>query len=184
MDENKRQQELEVMLEKLRKNREKVPLDILKTRYAAAYNRLVEGIKDLLFDLYFPQPDWFLSSPHRKEHEKRVLPLLLKAWENGGYSKRIGRAAFQEFNADKAAFLCQQARGDLQGVFNAYFETRWCLYCYSECFAENPKTPLIYNDIVEKVWISEGNWRNLRPEETEPSAMLIFIPAGKTERKL
>lgn len=37
----------ESAIQKLRKNRENIPLEILKTRYSSAYQKLLEDIRDI-----------------------------------------------------------------------------------------------------------------------------------------
>lgn len=41
----------ESAIQKLRKNRENIPLEILKTRYASAYQKLLEDIRDMVMEL-------------------------------------------------------------------------------------------------------------------------------------
>ena len=46
------------LIDKLRRNREKVPLDVLKTKYAAAYNQLCDSIKEELKRMAENWPPW------------------------------------------------------------------------------------------------------------------------------
>ena len=83
-----------------KKNRENIPLEVLKTKYAKAYNKLREEIKngvEIIVSSY--------AHEGIRVHEKDIktfMPKVDAALEADGLSKRISRLVFRDYNLDAA----------------------------------------------------------------------------------
>lgn len=151
---------------RLQHNREKVPLDQLRTRYAKAYNALVVELGQ--------DADWFaaryrecLAFPMHPEEkagndwlEKRIAAILEDEKKPGGRVERY-RAALID-HMDRAEFE--------QLVFEIYdrlereaFAPYWNRHC---CWVGEAGKRWIYNDIFKKFWLPSceqypgGGWIN------------------------
>ena len=90
------------LIEKYRRNREAVPIDVLKTKYAVAYNKLCDSIKDELKYIALQFPPWITGRQIRVEYADEIIELFNRLYAEGEYSKKLGRAAFKDMNPAEA----------------------------------------------------------------------------------
>lgn len=93
-------QEIENKINTYRKNRENIPLEVLKSKYARAYNQLIEDIEhgaELIISHYAHE-----GIRVRTEDIKTVVPRLDAAIEADGLNKRVSRLIFKEYNLQGA----------------------------------------------------------------------------------
>lgn len=114
---------------------------------------------------------------------RQLVDEINRAFREGQIGKRVGRAAFREFDLEKIKQIAQEHRQKVEGIYKAYFDRHTCLYAAGPCWAEdNPETPLIYNDLVDKFWSEEtGEW--ITREKPPGDAILIFIKGDKPDTK-
>lgn len=88
--------EIESKIDIYQKNREKVPLDVLKTKYAKAYNQLADDIKQGLETIvnHYAHEGIMI----REKDIGTVIPKMNKALEDYGLSKIVSRLVFKEYN--------------------------------------------------------------------------------------
>ena len=175
---------LTALIEKYRKNRENVPLETLKTKYAVPYNKLIEDIKAELKSIAVQFPPWLEGRKIRKEYTEEICEIFNRLYEAGGYSKKLGTAAFKNRDAPEAIRIANEIAAAFQQEVEAYTTTKACLYATQPCWnPENPERPKIYNDLLRMFWDEERQaWREPEPGETEP-AILIFIDKGKNKNE-
>ena len=178
------EEKLTGLIEKYRKNREKVPLEVLKTKYAAAYSQLIEDIKAELKHIALQFPPWLEGRKVRREYVDDISEIFNRIYAEGGYSKMLGRLAFKEMEADAAIYTAQQINKKFIAALEEYVSSKACLYATGPCFnPKNPQTPKIYNDFLRMFWDEERKeWREPEPGEQEP-AVLIFVDKGKEENE-
>ncbi|MCM1221462.1 MAG: hypothetical protein NC548_43985 [Lachnospiraceae bacterium] len=111
---------------------------------------------------------------------QRLIDEINRAWKQAEIGRRIGRAAFREFDLGKIQQIAQEHRRKVWGIYKAYFDRHTCIYAAGPCWdPDNPQTPLIYNDIVDKFYDeAAGRWINR--EKPPGAAILIFIKENKT----
>ena len=174
------EEKLTGLIEKYRKNREKVPLEVLKTKYAAAYNQLIEDIKAELKHIALQFPPWLEGRKVRREYVDDISDIFNRIYAEGGYSKMLGRLAFKEMEADAALYTAQQINKKFIAALEEYVSSKACLYATASCWIpEHPQTPKIYNDFLRMFWDEERKeWREPEPGEQEP-AILIFLNKGE-----
>lgn len=114
---------------------------------------------------------------------QQLIDEINRAFKEGQIGKRVGRAAFREFDLEKIKQIAQEHRRKVEGIYKAYFDRHTCLYAAGPSWdPDNPQPPLIYNDIVDKFWSEEtGGW--ITREKPPGDAILIFIKGDKPDTK-
>lgn len=84
---------------------------------------------------------------------RQLVDEINRAFREGQIGKRVGRAAFREFDLEKIKQIAQEHRQKVEGIYKAYFDRHTCLYAAGPSWdPDNPQPPLIYNDIVDKFY--------------------------------
>ena len=168
------------LIEKLKRNREKVPLDVLKTKYAAAYNQLCDSIKAELKYIALQFPPWLTGRKIRQDYIDEIIELFNRLYQEGGYSKKLGRAAFKDMDPAAAIRIAKEIAANFETEVEQLVSSKSCLYATQPCWTtDNPETPKIYNDLLRMFWDDKlQGWREPEPGETEP-AILIFLNKGE-----
>lgn len=144
-------QNLEENVGRLKKNREKVPIDELKTRYAKGYNALLEAIRKdaeemakhlALSGCDFLKSDW-------PAWEKRFMAdagRIIEDAKAAGILKKYSQAIFRDYNIEKAAELI------LVHISEKITQEAYRPYWNEHCHKENGR---ITNDIIDMEWNEE-----------------------------
>ena len=88
--------ELEAKINTYKKNRENIPLDVLKSKYAKAYNQLIEDIKhgaEVLVQYYA-----YEGIMIKQKDIKSFMPKIDAAHEAYDLNKKVSRLIFKEYN--------------------------------------------------------------------------------------
>lgn len=174
-----------VMLEKYRKNRILVSPEELAGRYKKPFEKLKQQLKEeleeylrlfILDGLEFQDDD----------EGRQLIDEINRTFKEAQIGRRVGRAAFREFDLEKIKRIAQEHRQKVEGIYKAYFDCHTCLYAAGPSWdPDNPQSPLIYNDIVDKFYDeAAGGW--ISKEKPPGAAILIFIKENKnktTEQK-
>ncbi len=139
-------------MEKLKHNREKVPLEVLQTRYARAYNTLVAEVecdadwwaKRYLEVLAFPRHPQ--DTAGNEWLDKRIAAILQEERQPGGRVERYKAALVQDLNRDAFEQLVWEIYDRL---LREAFDPYWQRHCR---WAGEPGNRWIYNDIFKKWW--------------------------------
>ena len=110
---------------------------------------------------------------------QQLIDEINRAFKEGQIGKRVGRAAFREFDLEKIKRIAEEHRQRVMGIYKAYFDRHTCLYAAGLSWdPDNPQPPLIYNDIVDKFYDeAAGGWIN--KDKPPRAAILIFISEKK-----
>ncbi len=148
---------------RLKKNRQNVPEDILRTKYAGPYNALLSEIRkqtrEMILDCTlsgFPiMKEW--EDEEFPEDKKDVETIILKINSTfelariSGSMKRIHDAVFREYDPQKAMGIAGQIREDIER--EAYLP-----YWQKHCSLQD-EGRVIYNDLVGMEWASKNLWK-------------------------
>lgn len=166
MTDSEKLAQLDANFEKLKHNREKLPLDQLTTRYAKSYNALVGAITE--------GADWFadrylevLAFPrHPKDAagnewlDRKLAAIIKQENRPGGLRDRWRAALIDQLNRDEFEQLVYERYARcLDEAFDPYWQ-RHCRWV-----GESGKR-WIYNDIFKKFWLPPceqypgGGWIN------------------------
>lgn len=129
--------EYQKKLETYRKNRQNVPLEELKTKYASGYNKLTADLKKMTEEiltqvctsgmLIFKQ-DLEPGGSGRKV--VNGINWIIEKARQGGTMKEISRAVFQEFDIDKAMEIA--AEKIWQPAWYNVYGPYWAAKCRTE----------------------------------------------------
>lgn len=142
----------------LQRNREKVPLEQLQTRYAQAYNALVAEVKaggDWYADTYIKTLVGHLPR-HPDDHagnewlDKRLAAIRTEEEKPGGRVERYRAALLERLDREKFEQLVWEIYDRLEReAFSPYWNrhNRW---------TGKQGNRWIYNDIIKRFWLPPG----------------------------
>lgn len=103
---------IETLLARLKLNKEKVPLDILKTKYKAGYEKLTALIKEQAIEIIRPiatePPEWLKDCRVKKEYGDEIAEAFNRMYEAGGYAKKIGTALYKHYSIEEARKIAEE----------------------------------------------------------------------------
>lgn len=165
-------------LEKYRKNKTLVPPEELAGKYKKPFEKLKQQLKEELEEYL----KLFILDELQiwdNEEGQQFIDEINQAFKERQVGKRVGRAAFREFDLEKIKQIAQEHRQRIEKIYKAYFDCHTCLYAAGPSWdPDNPQPPLIYNDIVDKFYDeAAGGW--ISKEKPPGAAILIFISEKK-----
>ena len=102
-------------LEKLRKNKERIPLDVLKTRYKTAYEQLTGDIKAEAVAVLKPiatrPPEWLKDCRIKAAYIEEIAAAFNSMYEAGSYAKKIGAALYKRYSLQEAEQIAREING-------------------------------------------------------------------------
>ena len=170
-------QRLAGTLEKYKKNKTLVSPEDLKGKYKVPFEKLKAQLRDELtaYLIAYSLEGLVLVQDDQGRLEAFAASVN-RIYSESGMAKRIGRAAFGEFDIEKVKALAEELRIRIyKEAWVPYFQRHTCLYTTEACLAEdNPQTPRIYNSLVDKFWDKENSgW--IRDEAARKPAILMYI---------
>lgn len=164
---------LGLTLEKYRKNKTMVSPADLEGKYKIPFQKLKQQLKSEL-EAYlkaFCLEDIVI----RADDGEEIIKAINKAFKDNGIERRVGRAAFKNFDLTEVVEIAKEHKERLWQIYAPYFHKHDCLYVAGCCFQEdNPQTPLIYNDLVDKFY-NEDTEEWIKKEKPPGDAILIFL---------
>lgn len=174
------EEKLKSLLETLRKNDEKVPKELLRTKYKKPYRELKESIKEVA--------DRMLNGRIREgiviktDEAGQVLigqiQMILNQKRDAGAGKELGRTLYKEYSLEKFLQAVEEIRIAIWNLWIPYWQKHCCLYAAPECFEENGPPPKIYNDLTKEFLVDqERNIWEKKPEWESEQRMIITAGA-------
>lgn len=111
---------LEQKIEVLKKNRESVPLDVLKSKYAKAYCQLVDDIKALATEVITHYTYGFILI--RTVDKERVSKQINEAAAQAGIAKKCSRLIFKDYDLSAAI---REAENFREQIVEPILEQYW-----------------------------------------------------------
>lgn len=141
------------LLGTLQANREKVPLDILKTRYKKGYDDLCQRLRCYASE-YARHLTLSGIRIHRDYLEEGVFRVerLIKT---SGIPKELSRDIYKTWDMDAFERHCSQFRTTLLTEMDHFYREYPGIYITKECL-ENPDTlPLLYSPVNHCVFVND-----------------------------
>lgn len=136
------------LVKKLQKNRENVPVELLKTKYANAYKKLLSDItasvKELLYQFFFS--NLLLQKASTEELHDFLSKSQEIIDEEKGQLKQMSKVVLSEYDLTKAICIVEPVRNRI--FQEAYAEKIWNGHC-------RKNDGRIINDLIDMVWDSE-----------------------------
>lgn len=167
--------ELSKLLTTLKHNREKVPLDILKTKYKKGYDTLCERIRHSASD--YAKHIVFCGIRIHKDYLDEAAAVINGTMECCGILKQLSQAAFSHQDIDEFDSLAGTLREKILADLEPFYARHLALYITQECL-ENPDIPPLIYCVASHCFWQDGKWLPLelykagsvRPQEKEKSA--------------
>lgn len=155
-------EELSKLLTTLKHNREKVPLDVLKTKYKKGYDTLCAGIRHSASD-YATQIAFCGIRIHR-DYMDEAVSIADETITRSGILKQLSRAAFSHQDIAEFESLADMLRTKILNSLESLYAKHLGLYITPECL-ENPDVPpMIYCHVNHCIW-QDGKWMPLELAE-------------------
>lgn len=175
MEQNELRQTLAIQLETLKRNLDAVPLEILKTKYKKPFDRLRQDIAQTASD--YVKGITLKDIRIRVSYFDEARPLIENAIRQSGILKQISVAAFRRQDMEEIDALALELKKQIQDALKPFYEKHLCLYLTSECFAEPPKVPDIYN-LASGCILRDGAWVPYELEENVKIVTVSLEPKG------
>lgn len=148
-------EKLEEDLRRLKTNREKVPLEELRTRYAKAYNALLEDLKqdaDWYCERYIESTAFPVHPEDVKERaqmREKTAAVLNEERRPGGRVEQYRSALIDDLDRDKFEHLVWEIHERLEReVYRPY----WQRHCFQQ------EDGQWFNDIIKQFWDPGHGW--------------------------
>lgn len=168
-------EELKALVEQLKRNREKVPLKELKTRYKKPYEELLGKISKLSSRIMNEQS--LKGIAIRKDDKGRELvdainQMIEKQREPGGIMKRASQALFGHYDVNEFKTLVAEMRTIVWNMWIPYWSEHCCIYATPENFEEPYPSPRIYNELTGEFLSDDGTWSKHPEWETKQRTII------------
>lgn len=148
-------EELAKLLTTLKHNREKVPLEVLKTKYRKGYTGLCADIKCKASD--YAAKVALMGIRIHKDYLDEAVPIVNGTIERSGILKQLSRAAFSHQDITEFESLALTLRQKILTDLEPFYAKHLGLYITQECL-ENPDIPpMIYCSASHCIW-QDGKW--------------------------
>lgn len=159
--------ELECLVLKLKHNREKVPLDVLKTKYAAGYTALSQKICRAASDYAkMVTMDGIRVSPAFADEG---IALINDTIAGSGILKELSRSLFRQMDIVLYDSLLSGFREKLLKELQAFYEKYTVLQADFEHPEDPPRKVCLANDCI---W-QNGQWIPLETLRNEPTQKAV-----------
>ena len=147
--------ELEALLHTLQRNREKVPLEVLKTTYKSGYDALCQKIKtaanDYLFQIIFSE------MRIHKDYIEEGVPLINDAIKSSGIPKQLSAAAFEHQDILEFTNLAFSLKAAVFSALTPFWQ-KYIVQLYTADCLKNPTLSPVPYCIANNYVLLNGTW--------------------------
>ena len=161
-------EELAKLLATLKNNREKVPLDVLKTKYKKGYAGLCADIKRRASD--YAAKVALNGIRIHKDYLEEAVPIINGTIESSGILKQLSGAAFSRQDIEEFDSLAGTLREKILAGLEPFYEKHLALYITPECLEDPDTLPLIYCVASNCFW-QDGKWIPLELYKTSAACL-------------
>lgn len=166
---------LEKLLSTLKKNRDNVPLDILKSYYKEPYEALVRQVNETASAFAKKVlTHKLILNPNLSIDEQ--VAVINRTIADSGLLKQMGTCLSKTYSVKQLRELALELRRQVEDVLWPYIDQETCLLAD---WTEIEKEPMIYNTLTRKVYIDDKwvDWEiNLRGK------FLIYIKSKESNQ--
>ena len=144
---------LQKLLSILKRNREQVPRDELKTRFRNAYYQLLGQINHLLWHYICTRlKDRLYKNPYMPEGPQ--IEALQQAIDESGLIPEISRCGSRTYSVAAIDPLIQELKSKVETALWPFVDLETCLVADLDHMEQEP---VIYNTITKQIWV-DGKW--------------------------
>ncbi len=165
-------------LDTYKKNKTEVAPEDLSGKYKKAYDRLRQKLKKELENYLLISVFGGLKIKNNGEGQQ-LAARMNQIWQESQAEAAVSQAAFRDMDVQKVRQAAAAMRKKMLAVYQEYFDRHTCLYAAGPSWdLNNPQPPLIYNDILDKVYESaSGVW--VKKPDIYKAAVLIYVKEDK-----
>lgn len=139
---------LDKLLSTLKKNRENVPLETLKTYYKIPYESLIRQINETASDFVkMIVTDRLLINPDVSMDEQAAV--INQTIQDSGMPRQMGRTLYKTYDVQLLHQMALELRKKVEDALYPYIAMKDCLV--ADLF-DIEKTPIIYNTLTKKIY--------------------------------
>lgn len=142
-------------LDKLRRNLELYPRQVLKTVYRKGYEALSREIGALLTE-YVSETAFCGFYPLKSDVEE-ISAAVYRVVKESGIQSEISAAAYERQDINEIDRLAEKMRRLTEAAMEPFYPRYICLYLKDDCFDDPPACPEIRNLLTGCVW-QNGRW--------------------------
>lgn len=144
---------LQKLLSILKKNREQVPRDELRTKFRNAYYQLLGQINRLLWHYICARlTDRLYKNPYMPENPQ--IEALQQAIDESGLIPEISRCVSRTYSLTAIDPLIQELKSKVETALWPFVNLETCLVADLDHMDQEP---IIYNTITKQIWV-DGKW--------------------------
>ena len=144
---------LQKLLSILKRNREQVPRDELKTRFRNAYYQLLGQINHLLWHYICTRlTDRLYKNPYMPEDPQ--IEALQQAIDESGLIPENSRCVSRTYSIAAIDPLIQELKSKVETALWPFVDLETCLVADLDHMEQEP---VIYNTITKQIWV-DGKW--------------------------
>lgn len=155
MDANEAEKQLKKLLSTLKKNRDHVPIEELRTRYRKPYLALCEEIKAACND--YLNAYCLHGLRCNKSLWEDCQAALTKSRQESGIIPQIRQALFERQNLAEFKQLAAALKAVYDDALQSFYQAHTCLLVTPECFDDPPAEPPIFNEATGYFY-ENGTW--------------------------
>lgn len=148
-------EELSKLLTTLKHNREKVSLDVLKTKYKKGYDTLCAGIKRSASD--YAKQIALCGIRIHKDYLETAVSIINDTIAQSGILKQLSIAAFGHQDMAEFESLARMLHEKILADLESFYAKHLGLYITQECLKNPDIPPMIYCKVNHCNW-QDGKW--------------------------
>lgn len=173
------EEKLRIWVQRLKSNDEKVPKELLKTKYQKPYRELKGKIKEAADRILSEILTKDIAIRNDEAGQKLIsdIQTLIKEKQVAGVSREMGNALTKEYSVDKFLQIAESLHTQVWNLWVPYWQGYCCLYVLPENWEEPYQPPRIYNELTDEFLVDEE--KNLWEKHPEwKSEQRTIITAG------
>lgn len=146
---------LDKFMQVLKRNRENVPLNILKTKYRAGYTKLTEDLKQAASE--YAGLIAFKGIRIHKDYADEGIALVENAIHSSGITKQLSHVISHTYDIVEFESLALSLRERILSDLEPFYWSHCALYVTRECL-ENPDILPEYYSLANRCIWKDGKW--------------------------
>lgn len=183
--------ELKTLVQKMKINKEKVPEELQKTKYAKPFKELTEQIKAKANEITSGTltKGIVIRTDEDGNRLMEEIQKLIEQRKADGMGKTLGRELLKKYDVDRFLELVENIRIEIWNLWIPYWQEYCCLYVTPECWETDGPTPKVYNELMDEflvdeernIWEKHPEWKN--EQRTIITSGACHILAGALREK-
>lgn len=180
-------EKLKLWVQRLKSNDEKVPKELLKTKYQKPYKALKDSIVKVATKILNERmiEGIIIRDDAAGQNLIKQIQALIKQKQEAGQSKELGRILCKEYDTEKFLQEVEKIHTAIWNLWIPYWQEYCCIYATPENWEEPYPSPRIYNELTDEflvddeknLWEKHPEWKT--EQHTIITAGACRLLAGK-----